>query len=125
MHCLTVNNHGKFWVVLTFESVEEILLCKFKWKLLSSGFLHRGSKFPVWKKLDIVLLQMKPLGAITHEIDCFIILPKNGTFLHNNILIGSALAKSLLNKSEQNLSLKVFAIVVINNYFLLKRIIYE
>ena len=68
---------------------------------------------------------MKPLGAITHEIDCFIILPKNGTFLHNNILIGSALAKSLLNKSEQNLSLKIFAIVVINNYFLLKRIIYE
>lgn len=39
------------------------------------------------------------------------------------ILIGSALAKSLLNKSEQNLSLKIFAIVVINNYFHLKRII--
>lgn len=39
------------------------------------------------------------------------------------ILIGSVLAKSLLNKSEQNLSLKIFAIVVINNYFLLKRII--
>ena len=39
------------------------------------------------------------------------------------ILIGSALAKSFLNKSEQNLSLKIFAIVVINNYFLLKRII--
>jgi len=39
------------------------------------------------------------------------------------ILIGSALAKSFLSKSEQNLSLKIFAIVVINNYFLLKRII--
>ena len=70
-------------MLLTFESVDEILLCKFKRKLPSSGFLHSGSKLPVWKKWDIVFFEMKPLGVITHEIDCFIILPKNGTFLHN------------------------------------------
>ena len=103
----------KFWVLLTFESVDEILLCKFKWKLLSNGFLHSGSKFPVWKKLDIAFLHIRLIVSLFYQkMELFFI-----------ILIGSALAKSLLNKSEQNLSLKIFAIVVINNYFLLKRII--
>ena len=110
----------KFWVPLTFESVDEILLCKFKRKLPSSGFLHSGSKFPVWKKLDIVFFQMKLLGVITHVIVSSFYQKVELSFI---ILIGSALAKSLSNKSEQNLSLKIFAIVVINNYFLLKRII--
>ena len=64
--------------------------------------------------MDIVFFQMKPLGAITHEIDC-------STFLHN--FNWQCTSKEPFNKSEQNLSLKIFAIVVINNYFLLKRII--